>query len=165
MENTNTETKKKKTYRPKSQKTAKTVYEKIANEVWVNEETGERRSFYTTTKDIAVNTNFWKIWMMDLLAVIDELGKGRIKVMKYILENLSPYDNSFSSTIDEICVATKSGSATVVSAIKQMKDADFLIEVRQSFYRINPQLIVKGRENHQRGIMVKYNEENPKNKK
>lgn len=150
---------------PTNNKGKKKVYEKIANEVWINKETGEERAFYTTTKDIAVNANFWKIWMVDLLAVIDELGKGKIKVMKHILSNLSPYDNTFSSTIEEICIATKSSSKTVVSAIKLLEEADFLVQVRQSYYRINPNLVVKGRESHQRGIMVKYNQEKqPKNK-
>ena len=133
----------------------------IRTEKWVNIETGEEKDFSVISKT-GQDTNWWKLWLTDFMLILGVIGNSKVTVLIYILDNISPYDNTFSRTIREIAKETKTSTKTVQAVINILcEDAKFLVRKHNSFYMVNPKIIAKGSHNKRVGLMVEYN----KNKK
>ncbi len=129
-------------------------------EMWANVETGEVREFLSVEKTVRKDVNFWKVFLPYLLDVLDySVGGKRIKVVKYILENISPYDNSFNATLTEIKEGAGVGHNTANTTIKLLTESSFLVKIRQSNYRVNPKFIAKGSPDKRMNLMIKFDRE------
>lgn len=132
-----------------------------SNEVWINEASGEKKEFTVVTKEI-VDTEFYKVWLYDLINVLDILGSKKIKILTHILENINPYDNTFGGTIREIAKDTASSTKTVQEVINVLLEVNFFSKVRIATYRVNPSVILKGSHKKRLGLMINYQSERNK---
>jgi len=126
-------------------------------EEWTNVETGETKPFAVVNKETTGDTNWWKLWVTDLLATLGLIGNVKIKVLMYIMDNINPYDNTFGGTIREIAKGSNTSPTTVQRVLKILiEEANFLVKVRTGTYQINPNIIAKGSHKKRVGLMVKY---------
>jgi len=109
----------------------------LRTETWRNEETGETK----------------------------QIGNTKIKVLMYILDNISPYDNTFCGTVREIAKESETSTATVQRVLNILtNEADFLVKIRVAQYQVNPNIIAKGGSNKRLGLMVHYEKNKSKTK-
>jgi len=130
----------------------------VRHEVWINKDTGEERDFVVSEKNVYKDVNFWKIWLPDLLRIMGYVGNKKIIVLTYVLDNISPYDNTFVGTVREIAEKTKSSPTTVQKVLNVLiKDSLFLVRIRTGQYIVNPDVLTKGSHTKRMGLLVKYN--------
>jgi len=130
----------------------------IGIEEWINKETGEVKEFAVVEKKVTGDTNWWKLWISDLLGALGLIGNVKMKVLMYIMENINPYDNTFGGTIREIADACEASPTTVQKVLHVLiNDANFLVKIRAATYQVNPDIMAKGSHKKRIGLMVKYN--------
>jgi len=129
----------------------------IGKETYIKQDTGEIKECIVVEKNIEQDFNFYKIWLMDLLGILDIVGNKKIKVINYLFEIMNPRDNTISITYKEVEKNTGVSYPIVVETFKILLDSNFLKKVRQSFYMINPDIIVKGRTGKRMNLLIQYN--------
>lgn len=141
-------------------KSTKEKSQVVRYENWINQDTGEVRQFAVVDKPYSSDFNFHKVWIEDLAKVLNVIGGKKIEIFNHILRNINPYNNEVGFTYreiaDELDVSKTTINETVIALIK----ADFMRKVRQSQYKINPRMLVKGSHNKRVGIMLKYDDLN-----
>ena len=130
----------------------------VAYQEWVNTETGETKVFAVIDKEVYADVNFYKVWLLDLITVMDKIGNKKLKVLNYILSNIEPSTNQFGGTIREIAKNINVSTPVVNSTIKLLLEVDFFRKIRTGTYQINPEIMVRGRANKRMNLMIKYNE-------
>lgn len=128
----------------------------VTYDEWINQRTGEVRQFAIVEKPIYMDTNFYKVFLVDLLSLWKEMGRGRIKVLFHILENIEPSNNMFIGTYDRIAKDTNSARKTIAKTLKFLQEIDFLRLVQPGVYMVSPRYIVKGSHKKRQGLMIKY---------
>lgn len=99
--------------------------------------------------------NFMKIFLMNLLNQIDEVGNKKTSVMFYIIDNLDK-DNMFHMTQTEVVKATGIGRTTVNEAFKILENCNFLKKIRDGKYQINPNSVYKGGYKSRMRVLLDY---------
>jgi hypothetical protein len=127
------------------------------SECWINQETGEVRQFAVIVKE-STDSGFHKIWLEDLSKILGILGGGKVKVFKYILDNINPYSNEFGGTHREIAEKCEVNKMTVNETITLLLESDFLKKVRVGTYLVNSKTLIQGTSKKRMGIMVRYKE-------
>lgn len=129
---------------------------RVRLEAWTNNETGEVKEFAVISKE-GQDKNWWKLWISDFMAILGAIGNKKIVVLTYILNNISPYDNTFSRTIREIVKDTNTSSKTVQAVLNILcNELGFLVRKRVAHYMVNPEIIAKGSHSKRVGLMVEY---------
>ena len=129
---------------------------RIRVEEWSNTETGEIKQFAVISKE-GQDKNWWKLWITDFMTIIGAIGNKKILVLTYILNNISPYDNTFSRTIREIATETKTSKTTVQIVLNILcSDLGFLVKKRVAQYMVNPEILAKGSHSKRVGLMIEY---------
>ena len=67
-------------------------YPRIKLKELIDKETGEIIEVDQITKKVYGQKNFWKLYLIDFLHVLDGIENKRVTILKYIL------DNTYSST-------------------------------------------------------------------
>lgn len=125
--------------------------------VLYDRETGEEFTCHTVTKTLQTDKDFYKIWLVDLFHVLEEtLGGAKMKVISYILKNISPYDNTFGGTVREIAENAKVSSKTVQDSLTILLTRNFFKKIRNSQYMVNPDLMIKGGSRKRQGLLITY---------
>ncbi len=128
----------------------------VRQKSYFNPETGEEEIFLEHHKGVSKNYDFHKIWLIDLLNLLDdEFSRGKHKVLNYILKNID-YSNQFIGTRKQIVEDTKSSPNTVAETLKLLIKVDFLRRKAQSVYVVNPKYIFKGNANKGHSLLIKY---------
>ena len=136
----------------------------IGKETYIKQDTGEIKEVVVVEKNVEQDFNFYKVWLLDLLGILDIVGNKKIKVINYLLEIMNPRDNSISITYKEVEKHTGVSYPIVVETFKILLESNFLVKVRQSFYMINPDIIVKGSTGKRINLLIQYkNLENENN--
>ena len=129
----------------------------VSNRKYLNEATGEVEDFTVITKNVNADFNFHKIWLQDLLNVLDSFGSKKIKVMTYLLGKMRNEDNSVSVTYRSVADETGISYATVAATMKEMNDSNVLKKINSGTYQFNPDIIIKGNSNKRQRLLVEYN--------
>jgi hypothetical protein len=119
--------------------------------------TGEITQFKVMSTQEQTDVNFHKIWLDDLVYLLKALGGGKVEVFCHLLENKN-FENIYMGSISTISTKTKISESTVKSAIKLMKDLDYIRMVVHGVYQINPNLVVKGDSKKRQMLVRKYKE-------
>lgn len=128
----------------------------VRQKVYMNTETQEEEVFVEYHKGVSKNYDFHKIWLVDLLNLLDdEFSKGKHKVLHYILKNID-YNNQFYGTRNEIVKETKSSPNTVTATLKLLIKVDFLRKKGQSLYIVNPKYVFRGDAQKGNALLIKY---------
>ncbi len=129
----------------------------VKNSKYINEATGEVEDFTVIQKNVSADFNFHKIWLQDLLNVLDSFGSKKIKVMTYLLGKMRNEDNSVSCTYRSVADDTGISYQTVASTMKEMQVSNVLKRINQGTYVFNPDIIIKGNGNKRQRLLIEYN--------
>jgi len=147
----------------KLDKKIKTKQQKvIGKQEYLNVNTGEVKEFDVIEK-VVKDTNFHKIWLMDLLAVLDLIGTQKLKVLEFLFSEMRAQDNTVSVTYRYIADKTNISYQTVATTMKMLIDANLITKVRTGTYRFNPDIIIKGDSKKREGMVIKYIQERQEN--
>jgi len=130
----------------------------IGKQKYINASTGEVKEFDVIEKVIK-DTNFHKVWLMDLLAILDLIGTQKIKVLEFLFSEMRNSDNTVSVTYRYISEKTGISYQTVAVTMKMLIEANLITKVRTGTYKFNPEIIVKGSSEKREGMIIKYIEE------
>lgn len=129
----------------------------MGTETYTNNVTGELVEMSVINKDITQDVNFHKIWLQDVLNVIDSFGNKKILVLTYLLKNMRNEDNSVSGSYREIAKKCAVSYPTVALVMKELIDSDVVRKLSTATYQFNPSLIAKGSTNKRKNLLIRYN--------
>lgn len=130
----------------------------IRYERWINADTGEEREFAVVEKKIYKGTHFYMTFLPDLLQASKEFGKGKRKVLTYILNSIDPKTHLFIGKYRDIADTTRTSQRTISDTIAYLLEIDFLRKKAQSVYTVSPRYITRSEAAKKRDLMVKYQE-------
>ena len=96
-------------------------------------------------------------YLSTILMMIDKLGNQKLKVVKYILENMDMYNNQLLATVDEIRQNAGVSKQTVVDTLKILEEAN-IIRRKTGIVFVSPKLINRGSQQKERYMMVKFSQ-------
>jgi len=133
----------------------KSITKIIGTEEYIDSSTGELKKFKVVSEEEQTDFNFQKIWVKDLIKLLKALGGSKVEVFCYILDNKNS-DNIFIGSISNIANKIGVSENTVKSALKVMKELDYVRMVMHGVYQINPSLIVKGKSKKRQILLQNY---------
>ena len=126
----------------------------IKYEDWTNKKTGEVRTFLVVSREKKKGKESWYNLLPDFLNITGTIGKKKMKVLEYILNSISEYDNTFGGTVREIAKECNVSINTVQDVLNVLTNENlFLKRVRSGQYVVNLE-ILKRHDNT--GIIINY---------
>jgi hypothetical protein len=129
----------------------------LGKQNYINEATGEVQEFTVIEKNISKDFNFHKIWLQDVLNVLDSFGNKKILVITYLLKNMRNEDNTISGSYREIADRCDVSYPTVAMVMKELIESDVLKKISTGTYQFNPSLVIKGSSSKRRNLLIQYN--------
>lgn len=129
----------------------------VGTQQYINPETGEVVDFMVIDKNIEKDFNFHKIWLQDVLNVLDSFGNKKILVLTYLLKIMRNEDNTFNGTYREIAKAIDVSVKTVNVVFNELVESNVVKKVSTATYRFNPDIIVKGKSEKRKNLLIRYN--------
>ena len=126
----------------------------VGKEIFISKKTGKEESFNVIEK--YVDTNFYKIWLLDLLGVLDIIGNKKMKVVDYLFSNMRREDNTISATQRAISKETNVSIVVVSQTLKILRETNFLKKIQNGLYMINPDLVVRGTAGKRLNLLIRY---------
>ena len=123
----------------------------------VDPSTGELKEFTLIEKNITKDFNFHKIWLQDVLNVLDTFGNKKILVITYLLKNMRNEDNTISGSYREIAKKCNVSYPLVAAVMKELISSDIIRKYSTATYQFNPSLIIKGSSDKRRDLLIRYN--------
>jgi len=139
----------------KTKKTKKQVV--IGKQKYINSDTGEIVELTVIEKNIGNDYNFHKIWLQDLLNILNSFGNKKIKILTYLLHKMRNEDNTVTVTYAEITEKLKISKPTISMTIRELIDANVIKKIAPATYQFNPDLIIKGNSGKRQALLIKYN--------
>lgn len=128
----------------------------VGTQKYIEESTGEIKEFTVIEKNITSDFNFHKIWLQDVLNILDSFGNKKILVITHLLKIMRNEDNTFSGSYREIAEACEVSLPTVSLVMNELIDGDVIKKVATGTYQFNPSLVVKGGSEKRRNLLIKY---------
>jgi len=140
-------------------KTTKLKKQKIiGKQNYINPNTGEVIETLVVEKNVERDFNFFKVWLLDLLNILEVIGTKKMKVVNYIFENINTQENIFIGTHTEISKKLNISRTVVSQTFKLLIDSGLLLKRNNGIYMINPDIVIKGNTGKRMNLLVKYNE-------
>jgi hypothetical protein len=141
------------------QKTTKSTKKILGYKNLVDPDTGE----FVPMQMVEVEDrdfNFHKIWLKNFLNSVDEIVNQKARLALWIIDNLDS-ENKLVMTQREIAKHTRMSTQTVNRTLKALCKAPeggmaFLQKMQIGAYRVNPEIIYKGRYSTRQGICFNY---------
>lgn len=111
---------------------------------YLNPTTNKYEEFSVMQQSTETDFNFHKIWIKDLVALLDVIGGQKVKVFNHILLEMNA-DNIYIGTIREMAKTLELSVQTVSSSLKLLKSSEQLKMLLDGVYMVNPSLIIKGK--------------------
>jgi hypothetical protein len=102
--------------------------------------------------------NFHKVWLADLLNVLEVVGNKKLKVIRWILSNINNKTNQIIGTHQKIAEKIGVSRVVVSQTFKLLQDADFLVKEQNGVYKINPLILVQGDNKKRQNLLIEYKE-------
>ncbi len=128
----------------------------VGRQDYINALTGEIISCTVIEKEVKNDFNFHKIWLNDLMNILDLIGGKKLEILKYLLNKMSNVDNTIIARYDDIMQDLKVSRQTVSNTLKILREANFIKKVANGVYMVNPDIIIKGSGSKKDALMVKY---------
>jgi hypothetical protein len=129
----------------------------VGKKTYIDRETGEVQEFTVIQKNVSKDFNFHKIWLQDLLNVLNSFGNKKIKILTFLLHKMRNEDNTVTVTYKEIENKLKISKPTISNTMQELIQANVLKKIAPATYRFNPDLIVKGGSGKRQAMLVEYN--------
>ncbi len=123
---------------------------------WTNNVTGEVVEATEISKKVG-RQGFMITYLSAIITMIDSLGTKKMKVVKYILENMDKSNNLLIITSRELAEKTETSLKTVTDTLKSLEDSN-IITRKVGIIMISPYLIHKGNEGKERVLMTRFND-------
>ena len=128
----------------------------IGKQNYINQETGEIVETVVVQKNVEQDFNFHKVWIIDLMNIIGEMGNKKIKIIEYILDNMNK-DNIIYFTYTKLGKELKVSKPIIVDTIKNLLSKNFMKRIQVGVYQINPDLVIKGSTGKRMNLLIQYN--------
>jgi len=129
----------------------------IGTQKYINPTTGEVVEFTVIEKNVSSDFNFHKIWLQDLLNILNSFGNKKIKILTYLLHKMRNEDNTVTVTYQEMQDKLKISKPTISATIRELIEANVLKKIAPATYQFNPGLIIKGNSGKRQALLIKYN--------
>ena len=131
----------------------------IGTRKYINQDSGEIEDFQVVNIEER-DFNFHKIWLNHIINSLDLIGNQKTRLAFWIVDNL---DKESKLTMTYRQISEKSGISyqTVSRTMKSLIESNFLQQINQGAYRINPNIIFKGTRSGRLNVLYQYN---PKDK-
>lgn len=121
----------------------------------VDQDTGEIIEVDQVTKRIYGQANFWKVYLMDFLAVLGVFDSKQADVFVYIVRNTNPNSNLFLGTYKKISKDVGVSEVTISKIMKKLQEHKFIKKVQNGAWLVNPNIMMKGNDN-KRQMLINY---------
>jgi predicted transcriptional regulator len=128
----------------------------IGTQRYINADTGEILETTVIEKEVERDFNFHKIWLNDLMSVLNLIGGKKLDILKYLLSEMRTQDNTISVTYTKIQEKLNTSRKTIAETMKILQEANFITKVQNGLYMVNPDVIVKGNGKKRDALMIKY---------
>ena len=128
----------------------------IGSQRYINADTGEILETTVIEKEVERDFNFHKIWLSDLMSVLNLIGGKKLDILKYLLGEMRSSDNTISVTYRKIEEKLKTSQKTIAETMKILQEANFITKVQNGLYMVNPDIIVRGKSGKKDALMIKY---------
>ena len=128
----------------------------IGTRRYINADTGEILETTVIEKEVERDFNFHKIWLNDLMSVLNLIGGKKLDILKYLLSEMRTQDNTISVTYTKIQEKLNTSRKTIAETMKILQEANFITKVQNGLYMVNPDVIVKGNGKKRDALMIKY---------
>jgi predicted transcriptional regulator len=128
----------------------------IGSQRYINADTGEILETTVIEKEVERDFNFHKIWLNDLMSVLNLIGGKKLDILKYLLSEMRTQDNTISVTYTKIQEKLKTSRKTIAETMKILQKANFITKVQNGLYMVNPDIIVRGKSGKKDALMIKY---------
>ena len=142
-----------KTTNKKVRKKTQTI---IGTQRYINADTGEILETTVIEKEVDRDFNFHKIWLNDLMSVLNLIGGKKLDILKYLLSEMRTQDNTISVTYAKIQEKLNTSRKTIAETMKILQEANFITKVQNGLYMVNPDVIVRGNGKKRDALMIKY---------
>lgn len=129
----------------------------IGNQTYINRDTGEIEDFQVVNIEER-DFNFHKVWLSHVINSLDLIGNQKTKLAFWILDNLDK-ENKLTMTYRQISEKSGISYQTVSRTMKSLLESNFLQQINQGAYRVNPNVIFKGSRNGRLNVLYQYNSE------
>jgi DNA-binding transcriptional ArsR family regulator len=123
-------------------------------------DTGDIMNVQVVDKSVG-DRGFKKIWMAQILDLVDEVGNAKMKVLAWLIDEADS-KNQVLATLTEIAEATDTSRATVQRLMSVLKKANVIAETRRSLWRLNPDVVFAGSHDKRMSVLIRYNNEKQK---
>lgn len=118
---------------------------------------GQEFDAQTVVKEVG-DVGFHKVWLTEILDIVNEVGNKKMKVLMWLLANADA-QNRIHATWEMISEGTGVGRSTVASLMATLRAVNVLSEVRRSVWRLNPDVIFKGEYGKRMSVLHIYQHE------
>ncbi|ECR3422515.1 replication/maintenance protein RepL [Enterococcus faecalis] len=130
-------------------------------EKYINKNTGEVLEVDKLYRK-QIQGNFVKTYIKGLVMMLDVVGKSKLKVVNFLLDNLRLSDNKLIATIREIAESTKTSPTTVTDTLKTLEKGN-IIKRRTGVIMLNPEILLHLDDNKKRHLLIEFEEFNREN--
>lgn len=132
----------------------------IGNQQYINKNTGEVEDFQVVNIEER-DFNFHKLWLSHIINSLELIGNQKTKLAFWILDNLDK-ENKLTMTYRQISENSGISYQTVSRTMKSLIESNFIQQINQGAYRVNPDMIFKGTRNGRLNVLYQYKNEERK---
>lgn len=126
----------------------------VGTETYINSRTGKALEMNVVQIQDG-DANFQKIWISQILAVVDELSSKKLKFVMYLIKKSSENNNIIPLTVIELAEDAGVGRTTVLETLRALSAAGVLKRKRGSIF-ISPSFVFKGSHRGRMNVLFKY---------
>lgn len=127
----------------------------IGTRKYINQDSGEIEDFQVVNIE-EIDFNFHKIWLNHIINSLDLIGNQKTRLAFWIVDNLDK-ENKLTMTYRQISEKSGISYQTVSRTMKSLIESNFLQQINQGAYRINPNIIFKGTRSGRLNVLYQYN--------
>ena len=127
----------------------------IGTRKYINRDSGEIEDFQVVNIEER-DFNFHKIWLNHIINSLDLIGNQKTRLAFWIVDNLDK-ENKLTMTYRQITEKSGISYQTVSRTMKSLIESNFLQQINQGAYRINPNIIFKGTRSGRLNLLYQYN--------
>jgi len=101
---------------------------------------------------------FYKVWLADLMQVLDLLGNKKMLVLEYLLARMDN-ENKIVATHRKIAEELNISTKTVSDTISMLQKENVLKRLQNGVYQLNPKIVFFGDNKRQDYLLIEYEKE------
>lgn len=124
----------------------------------IDTQTGEVIRVEQVTRVGPGSKQFWKVYLPELLKVIEGFEGKQLAVLAHVLGNTNQGSNLFFGTYPEVMRNVNVSRQTVATTFGKLQRRSFLRKVQGGVWMVNPDVIMKGNDNKRLMLLRRFAE-------